>query len=243
MKKAIVTGASGGLGIEICKKLVANNFKLIVIDLADKETIENLLSEVNDGIELILDKVDFSKTDELQSSLDSCLPDENLTVLVNNAGLSIGGGISDATLAEWELMIKVNLTAPFILSQAFINNAKKFNIQGSIINISSMVGIIGAKKPGYAASKAGLLGLTKSIAMQSGPKIRCNAIYPGAMDTPMTADWDEHTRHKIIKNTPLQRIAQPAEIANIVGFLADDNESSFITGAVINATGGQYLGQ
>ncbi len=243
MKKAIVTGASGGLGIEICKKLVANNFKLIVIDLADKETIENSLSEVNDGIELILDKVDFSKTDELQSSLDSCLPDENLTVLVNNAGLSIGGGISDATLAEWELMIKVNLTAPFILSQAFINNAKKFNIQGSIINISSMVGIIGAKKPGYAASKAGLLGLTKSIAMQSGPKIRCNAIYPGAMDTPMTADWDKHTRHKITKNTPLQRIAQPAEIANIVGFLADDNESSFITGAVINATGGQYLGQ
>ena len=106
-----------------------------------------------------------------------------------------------------------------------------------------MVGIIGAKKPGYAASKAGIIGLTKSVAMQAGPNIRCNAIYPGAMETPMTADWDAETRAKISKNTPIGRIAKPEEIASIVKFLATDSESGFLTGAILNATGGQYLGQ
>jgi len=140
-------------------------------------------------------------------------------------------------------MMNVNLTAPFILSQLFANNSKKHDIKGSIVNVSSMVGIIGAKKPGYAASKAGMLGLTKSIAMQSGPNIRCNAIYPGAMDTPMTADWDEEIRKKISAGTPIGRIADPKEIAQIVAFLADEKQSSFLTGSIINATGGQYLGQ
>ncbi|PIR64323.1 MAG: hypothetical protein COU63_04470, partial [Candidatus Pacebacteria bacterium CG10_big_fil_rev_8_21_14_0_10_36_11] len=198
---------------------------------------------LGDSLELAIGGVDFSKPETIIESLGSFLPNKEWTVLVNNAGVSVGGKLLDGSLAHWNLMMNVNLTAPFVLSQAFAKNSQENNIKGSIVNISSMVGVIGAKKPGYAASKAGLLGLTKAIAMQAGPNIRCNAIYPGAMDTPMTADWDAETRKKIEAGTPIGRIADPREIAQIVAFLADDQQSSYLTGAVINATGGQYLGQ
>jgi 3-oxoacyl-[acyl-carrier protein] reductase len=243
MSIALVTGASGGLGKEICKSLVEKGFKIVAVDLMETKVLEKNLSDISDSLEMVIGGVDFSKPETIEGSLKSFLPNKNWTVLVNNAGLSVGGKLFDGTLDQWNLMMNVNLTAPFILSQLFANNSKKHDIKGSIVNVSSMVGIIGAKKPGYAASKAGMLGLTKSIAMQSGPNIRCNAIYPGAMDTPMTADWDEEIRKKISAGTPIGRIADPKEIAQIVAFLADEKQSSFLTGSIINATGGQYLGQ
>lgn len=240
---ALVTGAGGGLGRAVCHVLAEAGFHLAVVDVIDESSLKNNLSAIVDSIDFLFPEVDFGELDSISSVLQSFLPQKNWTVLVNNAGVSVGGKLSDATLEEWQLMLDVNLTAPFILTQLFVNNAKKFTLKGSIINISSMVGIIGTKKPGYAASKAGLIGLTKATALQAGPKVRCNAIYPGAMKTPMTADWDEATRKMICAKTPLARIAEPEEIAQIVGFLADNSRSSFLTGAIINATGGQYLGQ
>jgi len=243
MKKALVTGAGGGLGVKICEVLAAKNFGIVALDLIKTEELKSKLKGIGKSLELAIGEVDFSDPSGIIDSLGSFLPSKDWTVLVNNAGVSTGGKLLDETLPEWNLMMNVNLTAPFVLSQAFAKNAKEEGIKGSVVNISSMVGITGTKKPGYAASKAGLIGLTKSIAMQAGPDVRCNAIYPGAMDTPMTADWDEETRNKIIAGTPIGRIAAPVEIAKVVAFLADDNESGFLTGSVINATGGQYLGQ
>lgn len=243
MKLALVTGASGGLGKEVCKALVEKGFKIVAVDLLETEALKQNLAELKDNLELAIGGVDFSKPETIKNSLAKFLPNKNWTVLVNNAGLSVGGKLMDGTLDHWNLMMNINLTAPFVLSQLFAQNSAEFNIKGSIVNISSMVGVIGTKKPGYAASKAGLLGLTKAVALQAGPNLRCNAIYPGAMDTPMTADWDEETRNKIASNTPIGRIAAPAEIAQIVAFLADDKQSGFLTGSIINATGGQYLGQ
>jgi len=243
MKCALVTGASGGLGKEICKVLVHTGFRIIAVDVMETTQLKKNLAEIKDSLEYVVGGIDFSHPETIKNSLVEILPNKNWTVLVNNAGLSVGGKLLDSTLDQWNLMMNVNLTAPFVLSQLFVENAQQNGIKGSIVNISSMVGVIGTKKPGYAASKAGLLGLTKSVALQTGPNIRCNAIYPGAMDTPMTADWDEETRKKIIASTPIGRIASPKEIAKIVSFLADDEQSGFLTGAVINATGGQYLGQ
>lgn len=243
MKLALVTGASGGLGKEICKSLADKGFKIVAVGLSETDKIKEELVEIKDSLELVIGGVDFSKPETIKDSLGEFLPNKNWTVLVNNAGVSAGGRLLDGTLEQWNLMMNINLTAPFILSQLFANNAKENNIKGSIVNISSMVGVIGAKKPGYAASKAGLIGLTKATALQVGPDIRCNAIYPGAVDTPMTADWDEKTREKIASSTPVGRIAAPEEIAKVVSFLVDDDQSGFLTGSIINATGGQYLGQ
>jgi len=243
MKLAVVTGASGGLGKEICKALAKKGFRIVALDLSLEPVIRNILSEISEDLELVIGGVNFSRPELINKALDSFLPNKEWNVLVNNAGVSVGGKLLDSTLEEWNLMMNVNLAVPFLLSQAFVKNSQQYSIDGSIINISSMVGIIGAKKPGYSASKAGLIGLTKSVAMQSGPKVRCNAIYPGAIDTPLTADWDKETREKISQNTPIGRIAQPSEIANIVAFLADQEQSGFLTGSIINATGGQYLGQ
>lgn len=243
MKTALVTGAAGGLGQAICEVLAERGFNLIALDITSEENIRERLKKISNNLELVLGNVDLSQSALLQETVQKLLPHAHWSVLINNAGVSVGGKLADASLKDWNTMMSINLTAPYVLSQLFVGNALENNIQGSIINISSMVGIVGAKKPGYAASKAGLLGLTKSVALQAGPNVRCNAIYPGAMDTPMTADWDEATRQAIIKNTPMGRIPKPLEIAKIVAFLADEKESGFITGAAINATGGQYLGQ
>lgn len=243
MKLAMVTGASGGLGKSVCKTLSEKGYGIIAVDLSENAKIEQELSTLGKNLIKVIGNVDFSKPETIIEALGPDIFNKDLSVLVNNAGISVGGKLLDGTLAHWNLMMNVNLTAPFVLCQAFVQNSVQHNIKGSIINVSSMVGIVGAKKPGYAASKAGILGLTKSVAMQSGPNVRCNAIYPGAMETPMTADWDEITRKKIAENTPIGRIADPEEIAKIVSFLADDSQSGFLTGSIINATGGQYLGQ
>jgi len=243
MNTALVTGASGGLGSAIVRVLAAKGYKIIAMDRVNKNELEKKFIDIKNSIELFLGEVNFANPQEVQKTIFTLFPHKKLSVLVNNAGISVGGNLINSSIEDWNLMMNVNLTVPFILSQAFTKNAQEFQIKSSIINISSMVGIIGAKKPGYAASKAGILGLTKSIAMQTGPNIRCNAIYPGAMETPMTADWNKETREKIIKNTPVGHIAQPEEIAQIVSFLADDKQSGYLTGSIINATGGQYLGQ
>lgn len=243
MKTALVTGASGGLGQAICKVLAERGYTIIAIARTPQKELEARLSFLGEKLEQAIGGVDFSSPENLQKHITAILPHKNWSVLVNNAGVSQGGRLIDGTLEDWNTMLAVNLTAPFLLSQLFVQNAQAHNLKGSIVNISSMVGVVGAKKPGYAASKAGLIGLTKSIALQVGPNIRCNAIYPGAVDTPMIADWDAQTRETIAKNSPVGHIAHPEEIAKIVAFLADDNESSFMTGTALNATGGQYLGQ
>lgn len=243
MNIALVTGAGRGLGLKICSILAKRGYRIIAMDLLKTKKLQESLEHISESLEFVLGGSDFSNPKAVRETLAEFLPNKHWTVLVNNAGLSVGGNLVDCSLAHWNLMMNVNLTAPFVLSQAFVKNSIETCSKGAIVNISSMVGIIGTKKPGYAASKAGLIGLTKSIAMQAGPSVRCNAIYPGAINTPMTADWDVKTREKIVQNTPIGRIAEPEEIAKIVAFLVNDKESGFLTGAVLNATGGQYLGQ
>lgn len=243
MKIALVTGAGEGIGKKTCEILAAKKFKIIALDSMSTALLQKSLKALKTDLIEVKGGVNFTNQDSVQTALNTITFDKTWTVLANCVGVNLGGGLLDSNLEDWNAMMNANLTTPYILSQAFAKNCKQYSIKGSIINISSMVGVIGAKKPGYAASRAGILGLTKAIAMQSGPDIRCNAIYTGAVNDAMHADWDEEKKKKVAAATPIGRIAEPAEIANIVAFLADDQQSGFLTGSIINATGGQYLGQ
>jgi len=234
MKKIVViTGAASGIG-KATADVLQSEYDLVLLDKAE-------ISRQGKGI--WVRQCDLLQTDQIAALWqDSEIPWEHLWGLVNCAGITVGGDIFDLTESEWDLDQAINLKAPFLMSQAAARHLQR-NGGGSIVNISSLAGVQGAKKPNYAASKAGILGLTKAIAARAGQfGIRCNAIYPGAVDTPLIADWDEAKRLQIVGNTPLGRLARPEEIAQVVRFLLSE-QASYITGAALNATGGQYLGQ
>ena len=247
-KIVAITGASGGLGRTLVRKFWQEGWSVAMID-KNSEQLDAMQQELqtnNSKRTAYNFVVDLSKPHEVYNLLNKPLfHRKQWQCLINNAGISMGGDAYQHNKDEyelWETAMTVNVGAPYILSGGFVVNAKKHNVLGSIINISSMVGLVGAKKPSYATSKAALIGLTKSFAKQVGPLVRVNAICPGAMDTPMIADWDAEKREKVEANIPLGYIADPKEIANIVYFLSTPM-ASYITGAIINATGGQYLGQ
>jgi NAD(P)-dependent dehydrogenase (short-subunit alcohol dehydrogenase family) len=242
---AIITGATGGIGKTICQVLARDGYDIVLVArtkaLLLKETKK--LQRLYPKQHFYTAMVNLESSEEIQNFFSrKDIPFSQTTVLVNNAGISLGDDIFHLAEKDWDISLSVNLKAPFLLMQRVVSTMKKNKKRGSIVNISSVAGLIGARKPSYAASKAGLIGLTKAVARSVGEyNIRVNAIAPGAVDTDLIADWDEHKRQMIIHQTPLQKIAKPEEIAEIVSFLVSD-KSSFITGAVINASGGQFLG-
>jgi len=161
---------------------------------------------------------------------------------VNNAGISHGGDVLHFTLEEWTTSLNVNLSAPALLSKYVAEILIKQKSGGSIVNVSSLVARKGSSKPQYAASKAGILGLTHAFAAELGKhNIRVNAILPAQVKTDMIADWKEDKIDSVSKGIPLTRFADATEIANVVSFLLSD-KSSYITGESLNINGGSYLG-
>ena len=243
MSFALITGATGGVGRAISGILARDGFDLFLTATKQQE-LSDLAAELSAKFAscvVFWKDGDLSDTLFIQELFKSPFLVGNLAVLVNNAGISIGGDIFNLSDDDWAITIAVNLTAPFLLTRAaipfMINHGN-----ASIINIASLAAVQGAKKPNYAASKAGLIGLTKSIAQSVGHiGIRANAIVPGAIDTDLISDWDFNKRTAIVRQTPLGRIAKPEEVAEVVSFLASD-KSRFITGTTINVTGGQYMG-
>lgn len=242
---AIVTGASSGIGRAIAIALAGDGYTVILVgrDTKKLKEVQAKLKKEFPKQKFYIASVLLEKYTNIERFLnDTDIPVKESTVLVNCAGTSLGGNVLSASKTEWDHNIAVNLSAPFFLTQAIVRAMVDNRAKGSIVNIASLAGVVGAKKPGYAASKAGLIGLTKSIAQEVGQfGIRVNAIVPGAVDTEFIADWNADNRQTIINKTPLGRIASPEEIAAIVSFLVSGN-ASFLTGVVINATGGQYLG-
>lgn len=241
MKTTVVTGAAGGIGAAICQVLADEGHELIAIDVslaAVQAATKHLKTVV---YPIACDLAEPNNVSQLFTREE--LPWHIVTGLVNCAGVAIGQDIFELSLEDWQRDLAINLTAPFLFTKHLVKTMKNHQTMGSIVNISSLAGIQGAKKPNYAASKAGLIGLTKATALRAGQYgIRCNAIYPGAVNTSLIADWDEAKMQHIASQTPLGRIAEPREIAELVAFLLSE-KSSFMTGAVLNITGGQYLGQ
>ena len=231
---AIVTGASRGIGRAIAKSLANKDYIVIAnYNKSEKEAIE-LKNEIN-NIDIF--KADMSKRDEVKSLVEYTLNKYGkIDVLVNNAGISNEKLFQDITDEDWQNVINTNLYSVFCVTQEVVNNMI-YNKSGCIINISSIWGQTGAScECIYSASKAGIDGITKSLAKELGPSnIRVNSIAPGFIDTDMNKKYKTSEINDIKNETPLQKIGRPEDIAKCVNWLVEDE---FTTGQVISINGG-----
>lgn len=239
-KIALITGASGGIGQSIAKSFIAQGATVAFTFHSSKEKAIELEKEliVNGGTAKGF-KSDASKFADAESLVKDVLEAfGTIDIVVNNAGITDDTLLMRMSEDQWDKVINVNLKSCFNLTKAVLRTMLKAR-SGSIINISSVVGVQGnAGQANYAASKAGILGFTKSVALELGSRsIRCNAIAPGFIETQMTNSLDEDTVQGWRDAIPLKRGGTPQDVANACIFLASDM-SSYITGQTLNVCGG-----
>jgi 3-oxoacyl-[acyl-carrier protein] reductase len=241
-KVALVTGAARGIGLEIAQRLAQSGAKVALVDVREEElqgAANKLQTSGWTAIPLI---ADISSSREVQSMSKSILNQWNrVDILVNNAGVCPMTRLEDITDAEWDRVLGINLKGAFLCSQAVIPVMRQQQ-SGKIINISSNAGQMGGIAVGvhYSASKAGILGLTKSLARLLAPHIQVNAVAPGTTESEMTRGWDTDTVSSLVKQIPLQRLGRPEDTAAAVHFLATD-AASFITGHTLCVNGGLLM--
>ena len=237
-KVAIVTGASRGIGREIAKELAIKGIKVIANYNRSEKEVQNLKEELqNQGINIDIFKADVSKREDGHKLVEFAIQKYGkIDILINNAGISEYKLFTDETDEDWNRVINTNLYSAFMMSQEVIPNMIH-NKSGCIINISSIWGQVGASlEVIYSVSKAGMDGLTKSLAKELGPSnIRVNSIAPGIIDTDMNKNFSEEDIKGIEGEIPLNRIGKTKDVAKCVNWLVDDN---YTTGQVIAINGG-----
>ena len=240
-KIIIITGASRGIGRATAYLLAKSGYKVIANYNKSEEKAKELQEELKkEGFEIDIFKADVSKREECRNLVEFTINKYGrIDVLINNAGIAIWGPFLDVTDEEWKNIVDVNLYSVFAMSQ----EALKYMIKekkGSIINISSIWALVGSScEVPYSVTKAGVDGLTKSLAKELGPSnIRVNSIAPGTIDTDMTSDLTLEERKAIEEETPLGKIGKPEDIAKTVKWLVEDE---FTTGQVISPNGGWVI--
>ena len=238
-KNIIVTGASGGIGNAIIEKL---NDKGVNI-LASGTKIEKLDELKLKYKKIKILKFDISQTDKIEEFIENAtdLLGGNLDCIVNNAGITQDNLAIRMSIDEWKKVIDINLTSTFLLSKFSIKKMLK-NKSGKIINITSIVGHTGnLGQSNYTASKAGIVAMSKSLALEYSKKnININCISPGFIKTAMTDKIDDKFKEMIISKIPSGRLGEPKDIANAVLFLASE-ESNYINGETLHVNGGMYM--
>ena len=242
-KVALITGASRGIGKGIALKFASEGADIAFSDLFDDENMANTVKEIEAlGVRAkgyASNAADFAQTEEVVAKVKEDFG--HIDVLVNNAGITKDGLMLKMSEAQWDAVIAVNLKSAFNFIHAIVPVMMRQR-QGSIINMASVVGVHGnAGQANYAASKAGLIALAKSIAQEVGSRgIRANAIAPGFIETAMTAALPEDVRKQWAQKIPLRRAGQVEDIANVATFLASDM-SSYVSGQVIEVDGGMNM--
>ena len=247
MKKVLVTGASGEIGFEIVKDLTAKGFHVLAHSSRDASS-EKLRAKVDElGLSGSVSYVvcNLSDRDEVESFCKSLGKEhKDLYGVVNNAGVTNDGPLMMQSRTKIEDTMTINLFAPIMISKTAAKIFMK-NKQGSVVNISSVVGEVGnAMQCIYSTTKAGLIGLTKSMAkevcsMAKTDKVRVNAVAPGFIQSKMTEAIPEEFATKMREKIPMSRVGTASEVAKVVGFLMSD-EASYITGTVFDVNGGMY---
>jgi len=242
-KVALITGSSRGIGAAIAKDLAVNGANVIVNYHSNAAAADGIVSEIVDaGGQAVAKQADVSDFDQA-STLITGIKKEfgRLDILVNNAGTTRDNVIMMMKEADWDLVIDTNLKSAWNCSRAAARIMMRQRT-GRIINITSVAGISGnAGQSNYSASKAGMIGLTKSLAREIGPRgVTVNAIAPGFVPTDLTNDLIEDMQDTIIEMTSMRRLGTPEDVAHLTTFLAADS-SGFITGQVIAVDGGMVL--
>ena len=238
-KNIIITGASGGIGNSIVKKLYDNGANI----LASGTRIEKL-DELKKNFEKIkILKFDISQSDKIEDFVENATKElgGSLDCIVNNAGITQDNLAIRMSLEEWKRVIDINLTSTFLMSKFAIKKMLK-NKSGKIVNITSVVGHTGnLGQANYTASKAGIVAMSKSLSIEYAKKnINVNCISPGFIKTAMTDKIDEKFKEIIVSKIPSARLGEPEDIANAVLFLAS-NQSNYINGETLHVNGGMYM--
>ena len=239
-KVVLLTGAYGGIGKSIAERLISLGAKVIVSGRS-----EEMLSKLSQGLkgEVSSLQCDLADHDSVSKLVDkaSKIFEEPINILINNAGITEDGLALRMNKEAWQKPIDINLTASFLLAKSALKLMMKQK-WGRIINISSIVGVMGnAGQSNYAASKAGMIGMSKALAMEVAKRgITVNCIAPGYIETPMTEKIQENQSDSLLSAIPMGRFGKPKDIANCVAFLSSD-ESSYITGQTIHINGGMVM--
>jgi 3-oxoacyl-[acyl-carrier protein] reductase len=240
---ALVTGASQGIG-RTCAIRLAKDGAAVAVAARNQEKLNELVGEITGaGGKAAALALDVANEDQIKETVKAAIAQfGKVDILVNNAGITRDQLVMRMKRADWDAVLQTNLTSAYLCIQQAIGSMLKQR-WGRIINITSIFGQTGqAGQANYAASKAGLIGLTMAMAREVGSRnITCNAIAPGFIETAMTAVLSDEFKQAAVKQIPLGRVGTPDDVASAVAFLASD-EASYITGHVLNVNGGMLMG-
>ena len=242
---ALITGAASGIGKAIALRFADEGANVSLVDI-DKQSIFDLAEKIKkSGKKAVSIPCDVTNELQVYQAVEQTVKEFGaLHILVNNAGISPIKPLEEITLEDWNKVMGINLTGPFLFTKAAFPHIKAAGFQGRVINMGSLAGQIGGIAVGlhYTASKGGIMAMTKQLAKLLAPyKATANSIAPGTTDTPLVLAWSEETKEALIKQIPLGRLGIPEDVANVALFIASD-ESQFITGATINVNGGMFTG-
>ncbi len=243
MATALVTGASRGIGRELALRLADEGYDIVVNYLFEEEDYAGTVKEIEaKGVKAVAIKADVSKFDQVEGMMKQAVEAfGTIDVLVNNAGITRDGLLARMKEEDFDMVISVNLKSVFNCCRHAVPYMMKQK-HGRIINMASVVGLAGqGGQTNYSASKAGIIGFTKSLAQEIGSRnITVNAVAPGFVETPMTDAMPEKAREQVLGSIPLKRGGTVKDIADAVAFLASE-QSSYITGHVLSVNGGMYM--
>lgn len=243
-KLALVTGGARGIGKTICGRFLDEGALIIIFDVnedAGKETAESFNKKYGSG-KASFYRVDITDENDVEETVNKIIGEkEKIDILVNNAGITMDNLILRMSVDDWKKVIEINLTGAFICSKFVIKHMVRAR-SGNIINISSIVGVHGnAGQANYSASKAGLIGLTKTLARElAGRNIRVNAVAPGYIETEMTGKLPDKIKEMLLGQIPTGKLGSVDDVAKSVLFLAS-GESDYITGIVLGVDGGMGI--
>ena len=240
---ALVTGGSQGIG-HACALALAGQGASVAVAARNQQKLDELVAQITaSGGKAAAFVMDVADEEQIKSGIKSAIGQfGKIDILVNNAGITRDQLVMRMKRADWDAVLNTNLTSAYLCIQQVIGSMLKQR-WGRIINIASIFGQMGqAGQANYAASKAGLIGLTMAVARELGSRnITCNAVAPGFIETAMTEALGEEFKQSAAKQIPLGRVGSPADVASAVAFLAS-NEASYITGHVLNVNGGMLMG-